>query len=169
MTVAFRPAEFRDRAFVLDSWLASYRNSHTAGLVGMRDWFAVMWPVLAKLLDRPQTTTIVAYDPDEVAGLTDLRGWIAADVSPGPPLVLYVFVKEADRRAGLARRLFRAVGVDPEKPFLFACKTAPVAELMRARKLPLARFNPLAARYDSKVKTNHERPEPEIEILRARR
>jgi GNAT superfamily N-acetyltransferase len=151
VTVAFRPAELSDRRFIVGAWMMSFRTSHSAGLIAMDDWVGVMRPQIEKLLEREGTTTVVAYDPDEPAGLTDLQGFIAADVTPGSlPLVLYVYVKEPYRRWGYARGLFRAIGVDPERPFLYACKTAVVAELARLRKIPSARWDPLAARYPNK-------------------
>jgi GNAT superfamily N-acetyltransferase len=151
MTIAFRPAELADRRFIVLNWLSSYRTAHTAGLIAMEDWHDVMWPQVEKLLDRPTSTTFVAYDPDESDRLVDLHGFIAADITPGPPLVLYVYVKDAYRRAGIARGLFEAIGVDPRRPFLYACKTPIVAELAEQRKIPCAKFDNNAARYPSKI------------------
>jgi GNAT superfamily N-acetyltransferase len=62
-----------------------------------------------------------------------------------PALVLFVFVKQNYRREGIGRALFSAVGVDVTKPFLYACNTVTASRL--ASKAPLAKFNPLAARF----------------------
>lgn len=129
-------------------------TSYSAGLVPIEDWFTSMRPHFVKLLARPGMQTIVAYekdDPDFFYGL------IAADpteqrvsmkdggVKWWPALVLYVLVKQNFRKRGIARALFKAVGVDPEKPFLYAANTQQASRL--ASKVPQAKFNPLAVRF----------------------
>jgi GNAT superfamily N-acetyltransferase len=158
VTVAFRPADRADRSFICDAWVSSYRFAHTAGFISMERWHRVMWQEVEHALDRPTTTTIVAYEPEETDRRVDLQGFI-------------VFVKENYRRAGYAAGLLNAIGIDARAPFLYACKTAVVAELARLRKIPCARFDPIAARYPSKTppRRDHvERSETIIEQARPR-
>lgn len=178
MTVAFRRADLADRRFICDAWVSSYRTAHAAGLIAMEDWHSVMWRQVEKILDRSSTTTLVAYEPEETDRRVDLQGFIAADITAGLPLVFYVFVKENYRRAGYAAGLLHAIGIDARAPFLYACKTAVVADLVRLRKIPCAKWDPLAARYPQKnaprrdhVRDRTEadqqaRPEPVVIIRR---
>lgn len=148
----YRKAEAGDRVFVDYAWLDSYKWAHAAGMIHMDDWRDVMLPQIARIRNRPRAVTIVAEEP------TALAGFICAEPSGDPPLVFYVYVKEAYRRSGIARGLFRAAGVDPQSRFVYACKTAVVSELFG--KVPRARFDPYAARFDEyrpRREAHHER------------
>lgn len=129
-----------ERAFVISSWASSYKHSHYAGLISSEDWAPVMHAQLGKLLDRPTTRTIVAWDPPAF-----LYGHIVGDTAAPMPVVHYVYVKDPFREAGIARGLFAALGVDPGRPFLYTSRTSWAARL--AGKIPLARLTPAAARY----------------------
>lgn len=155
MKLAFRPAaNDADMTFVVESFLTSQRTSYSAGLIMMDDWFDVMRPQFMKALTRTGMRTIVAYEKNDPEFI---YGWIAADpdeqrveerdrsIRWWPALVLYVYVKAPYRKEGIARALFEAVGVDPQKPFLYACNTQTASRL--ASKVPLARFHPLVARF----------------------
>ena len=58
---------------------------------------------------------------------------------------MFVFVKVNFRKRGIARGLFEAVGVDVGKPFVYASNTVTASRL--ASKTPLAKFQPLVARF----------------------
>jgi hypothetical protein len=149
--VVFREMTPADRHFVVSSWAQSFRAADTAGFIQVEDWYPVMDAQVSKALDRPDVRTIVACNarsPDQ------LHGFITADTEERPPLVYYVFVKEAYRRGGngrlwkgpgLARQLFAAIGVDPSGPFNFVCSTP--WERTLKRKIPLARWRPLWGRF----------------------
>lgn len=161
MKVGVRPCETAsDRTFVISSWLDASRTSYSSGLIAMEDWYTVMWPQYEKARARDGMQTLVAFeetDPDFTYGFIvadpteqrvrerdqSIRWW--------PALVLFVFVKQNFRREGVARRLFEAVGIDPRKPFLYACNTQQASRL--THKVPQARFNPLVARFP---KEKHE-------------
>lgn len=130
----------RDRPFVIGTWSANYKNSHYAGIVQSEDWPDVMHEAIRKILDRPGTRTLVAYDPPSF-----LYGAIVGDTSGPMPVVYWVYVKDPYRGAGIARGLFAALGVDPAREFLYTCRT--IACVRLADKIPLARFTPGAARY----------------------
>lgn len=143
--LAFRDAVDADQGLVLDSWLASFRNAHAAGLIAMADWRAVMGPQIVKLLRRPGVRVVVAYVPSEPPG-ADAVGWVAVESrARQPPLVLYVYVRHPYRRLGLARRLLERAGVTVDREWHYACKTGVVTKLQP--KLGRGKWTPLAARY----------------------
>lgn len=161
MKLAFRPADADERRClcpdkpedsrrcspVVAMWSASYKKSHYAGMIWHEDWAAVMHPQISRVLARPNLRTVIAYDADD----SDfIYGFIAADTSEPVPVVYYVYVKEPYRRHGIARSLFKAIGVDPTKRFVYTNKTGIVAEL--ARKIPSARFNNNEARYPKEAR-----------------
>lgn len=155
MSIIHRDATPEDRDFIISGWSASFRTSYAAGLIDMDHWSELMHPQLARYLDRDDVRTIVAVGTKRKSSL--VYGFIVADTTPQqelvdnretrewPALVYYVYVKAAYRKMGIARGLFEAVGIDPRSRFLYACKTPVVAHV--ASKLPLAKYNPLVARF----------------------
>lgn len=155
MKIGFRTAASADdMTFVLSSWLDASRTSYSAGLIAMADWYTIMWKQYEKAMCRPDMRTVVAYEKTDPGFL---YGFIVADpteqcvpqknggVHYWPALVLFVFVKQNYRREGIARRLFEAVGVDSARPFVYSCNTVTASRL--ANKVPLAKFDPLVARF----------------------
>lgn len=151
--IAVRDARAGDESFVVSTWSASFKTSHSAGLIQSEDWATVMHEQIAKVLARAGARTLVAYERTDPSFL---YGFIAGDTTDARmPVVFYVYVKEPYREAGwengkrigdgYARQLFRALGVDPARPFVYVCKTPIVSRL--AGKIPMARWNPLVARY----------------------
>lgn len=179
-SLAHRTATKADRAFVVDSFISSYRTAHTAGLISMADWRQIMAVQIVGLLDRPGVDTIVAYRPGEDPGTADIYGWIAVearrehgdeghpiyldcpachdlDIRPQEPMVVYVYVKAPYRKLGIARGLLKAAGIEPGDPFDYAAKTAVVSKLRH--KIPAARWNPLRARFAPKTRPPTEKTE----------
>lgn len=156
-SLAFRLAKEADMPLVVDSWIDSYRTAHAAGLIPMAIWRETMERVLFDhVFPRRGVEIWVAYHPGEEGTKADLYGWIAIErnvVIPSrhgtkeipSPLVHYVFVKQAYRRLGIARGLFRAAGVSLAEPFFYSCKTGVVSELKD--KAPCARWAPLIVRF----------------------
>lgn len=152
--ISFRPAEPKDRKFIVESWKDSFRTAYTAGLISMDDWADVMRPQIEKILDRP-IDVIVAYETEDTEALADLIGWIGFEKLPDGPYVYYVYVKYPYRNQGVATALFKAAGINPKKPFSYACSTRHVREL--STKIPLARWQPMIARHapgDSDTRRN---------------
>lgn len=150
MTVAFRPAERRDREFIVGAWETSYQDAHTSGMIPMVMWASVMRPVVEHYLDRAGTKTIVAYNPDDVGGVAELHGFISGEPDERPPIVFYVYVTQPFRRAGIARRLFGALGINPDRPFQYMCSTPIVPTILNpqdGRRRLLATWRPNIARY----------------------
>jgi GNAT superfamily N-acetyltransferase len=149
MTISHRPALTADRQFIVTTWSASYKKSHSAGLVTADDWAGIMHPQLEKILDRTDARAMIATeksDPDF------FYGWIAGDTSESVPVVYFVYVKQPYRRTGIARGLLKAFGVDPSRPFVYVCKTGIVATL--SPKIPFARFNNNEVRYSKESRRN---------------
>lgn len=156
----YRDAILDDRPFVVGTWSSSYKSAHAAGMIASEDWATIMHSQIEKLIDRPGTRTIVAYDRVS-RGQDFLYGFVSGDPTLVVPVVFYLYVKgpfrsqeDADgKRNGPrhARGLFAALGIDPAKSFRYACRTAILSRL--ADKIPRARFDPGAARY-----TTHEEP-----------
>ena len=163
--IAYRDADLRDvvgnseRRFCIDAWLKSMKSSHAAGLIDAYQWYAVMIPQLDRIWARPGVRTMIAYNPETRPGdAAGLLGFICAEPDSAPPLVYYVSVKEAYRRMGIAQKLFKAIGISPTKRFDYACKTAVLSyPSTLVEKVPLAKWNPVGARYDRDNRRNSER------------
>jgi hypothetical protein len=140
MKVGHRDADGEDLSFVVSTWSRSFKASPTAGMIADDDWAGVMHAQIRKLLARPGVRTVVAFDQDDPQFLF---GFIAGD--PELRVVHYLYVKQPYRRAGHARRLFGALGIDPLLPFRFTCWTYAVPEL--GSKVPRAAYDPNLARY----------------------
>lgn len=137
-----------ERKFVVDGWAATYRDANTSGMIQVEDWYSVMIPQINKVLDKPEVVTIVASSSLAGTG-ADLLGFIVADPADNPPLVYYVMTKEHYRRgghgrlwpsAGLARQLFGAIAIDPDRPMNYVCST-PACRLLE-RKIPYGKWRP---------------------------
>ncbi len=161
--IAYRHAIPADRRFIVSGWSSSYRLSLTAGMIAMDDWADVMHPQIEKVLRRPDCETIVAYETDDPGSGAQHYGFISADRSGTIPLLFYVYVKQAYRRGktlgmaiGIGRGLFRAAGIDPSAPLEYTYKTIAATEL--SRKIPLAKWRPLKARFskDSPKPKEHD-------------
>ena len=145
MTIAVRPIATADRRFVISSWVASTRHLRRSIVIQDADWWTLMFPQVEKAIDRPGVHTLVAYETDDTDHVADLYGFITADTSESPPLVYFVYVKEAYRRAGIASRLFAAVGVNPSARFDYVVRVPLLSAL--SEKIPLAKHNPEPAIY----------------------
>lgn len=137
----YRKATEADRIFIDYGWLDAYRWAHAAGMIHMDDWRDVMLPQIARVRSRPKTVTMVAEENGSPVG------FMCAE--PGDlPLVFFVYVKAPYRKAGYARGLFKAIGIDPQERFVYACKTPVVTEITQRYKIPCAKWDPYAARFD---------------------
>jgi hypothetical protein len=141
MRIQHRDADGEDDlAFVVSTWSRAFKASPTAGMIADEDWAGVMHGQIRKLIARPGVRTVVACDPAEPRFL---YGFIAGD--PELRVVHFCYVKQPFRRAGCARGLFNALGIDPLLPFRFTCWTYAVPEL--GAKTPRATYDANLARY----------------------
>ena len=143
MTIAYRPAELDDAQFVVPTWSRAFKQSRSAGMIADEDWAFIMHPQIQKVLARPGVQTIIAYENTDPSFR---YGWISG--TPGTPeipaVVYFCYVKEAFRRAGYARGLFAAIGIDPYERFRYTCWTPVIPKLQHA--IPHAKHVPEFAR-----------------------
>lgn len=155
VTLGFRAMAATDRDLVVSGWSSSLRMSHYAGFISMKRWASVMHVEINATLDHPDVSTLVAEEIGETdhMGRSFLYGFITwSSTLTAMPYVFYCYVKRPYRRGteqgmvqGHAAQLFAAAGIDPTKPFSYACRTGVCAQL--ARKVPLAEFDPLPGRF----------------------
>lgn len=158
MSLAYRPADVHDVGCIVGTWLDSYKNAHSAGLIAMDQWKSVMEPQVRRVLARAGVEAFVAYHPGETDHIADLYGWIVVERGHDQPLVHYCYVKSAYRKQGIARGLFRIASVDPAAPFFYTCKTYVVHELRNRSLIAASRWQPLIAR---RPEDQHRRPRGE--------
>ncbi len=144
MNILHRPATRDDRAFMIPMWSASYKKSHSAGIISTDSWATVMHREIEIILDRPGMRGVVAVEKSDPQFA---YGFIIGDTEDiiDAPVVAYVYVKEPYRRSGIARGLFAALGVEPSQRFIYPCRTGIVSKL--SSKIPFARFNNNEVRY----------------------
>lgn len=157
MTAIIRPMAPSDRQFVISTWSSSYRMSPYAGPLSMATYADVMHREIERIIEHRTTRVLVAAEPGEVdhEGRPFLYGFgaFSAEVLVGAKYVYYIYVKTPYRQGkarhglhlGYAAQLLAAHGIDPAKPFAYACRTSYCDTL--ARKIPLATFDPFPARY----------------------
>lgn len=167
MSLAYRPAEPEDLSFIIESFLDSFRTSRAAGLISMETWKEVMRPEWARILARPGIEVYVAYHPGDDSRLADLYAWLVIEreyeipanllrsgrrsremVPADVPLVHYCFTKQAYRRMGVMKGLFRVAGLG--KKWNYSTRTPVVSAMTEAGKLPHARWLHLVARYEKR-------------------
>jgi hypothetical protein len=163
MSVDIRIRRMRpdDTAFVIDTWVETFRNTYAAGVVPMKFYQADYRKYVATLLADREPDVLVAYDAAaEVAG-AELLGYLVFETSATfpagrrmktvGPVVHYCYVKEYMRGHGLARALFAAAKIDQHGELYFTFKPTEHDRKPDAKKwkdtIPRARWNPLIARY----------------------
>lgn len=107
LPVAYRRSRDEDRAFVLSTWLRSYKARGMAYGVDSASYYAGQRVVAERLLDALGATVACADDDDDV-----IYGWIVSDGQ----IVHYAYIKRELRHCGLEECLLSEAGVDPGKP-----------------------------------------------------
>lgn len=111
LPLVLRPGVPEDLAFIVDSWVMSFRGqaiARDAGRGYMRD---MKW-LVRRLLE--QCAILVAADEDEPGAIW---GWAATRGNA----ILYVFVRREFRRQGIAKRLLAPYLTKPT--VIYAAKT----------------------------------------------
>jgi GNAT superfamily N-acetyltransferase len=145
VTIAIRPMQPDDRAFVVSAWSSSLRMTRDVPFIPMSRWADVMRPIVEQLLDRPGPRTFIAHG-------SVLYGFITAE----PGYVYYAYVAQPFRRQGICRALFAAAHIDPAARWGYACRTRASWEILvlpvlkgGASRAPLAFYDPYRARFDN--------------------
>lgn len=103
----FRTLEPDDYNFVLSSWARSFRGSRWAGNVPNHRQPGVVKDEIDSLLSRGAVITLAVFEDDS----TYIIGWCCHELSKGGVSVIhYVFVKEDDRKSGMATELLSRAG-----------------------------------------------------------
>lgn len=100
-----------DVAFITNSWLKSYRESHSVDSIPNRVYYWYHHKILEQLLARSAVVVLCnEEDPDQILA------WACVEKLVDKVLVIhYLYVKHAFRKQGLARRLMGFL-FDKEKP-----------------------------------------------------
>lgn len=145
MTISIRDAQPADIKFVVSSWVAATRHLPRKTPIPDDAWWPTMYPLIERQLQRSDVRTLVAADPDSADHVADLFGFIVAIPRVSPAVVMFCYVKEAYRRAGIGRRLMFAMGIDPSKRFDYTTHVPLLFSL--TDKIPLAKQRCEAAMY----------------------
>jgi GNAT superfamily N-acetyltransferase len=145
VAISHRDATEDDLKFVVSSWSRAYKSSPAAGIIATEDWPIIMHATLKKLVARPGTRTVLAYESSDP---WFLYGFICGDVTNRVPVVHFCYVKEAHRKTGIGRRLLSALGVSPYEAFNYSCWTHVILKIQH--RIPYARHAPEWARYPDK-------------------
>jgi ribosomal protein S18 acetylase RimI-like enzyme len=127
--VSLRPAHAADTAFVVDSWLKSFRSS--SGDVPGPIYWRSHREVVDALLQR--ANVLVACNPEDAS---QIFGWAAFEKRAGVLVLHYLYVKEPFRRYGIATRLLRTLSA---KGCQYTHHTKAFARMARTWR---AHFNP---------------------------
>ena len=146
--VGIREAEVRDRAFVMDSWLRSFRLSHFAGPIAMKRYRDVYSEEIADLVMRPKCSVTVAYNSDAP---DQLFGFLCFEDGYRYPLIHYIYIKAAFRRRGVGTLLTKDAGIKLNRRFLYTYRTALAHDLTRrGAEFERGKYSPLSARFSPK-------------------
>jgi GNAT superfamily N-acetyltransferase len=122
----YRPSE--DKAFVYSTWLRNYKHSsYFAKRIKPVVFFAGHHAILDHLSRKASFKVFVACHRDDP---TQILGYLACEPDGEKPTVHFVFVKEAFRKMGIARRLFTKAGINIDACH-FTHWTLPVDEFIR--------------------------------------
>ena len=123
-----RRMEERDRAFIMSSWLSSFKSSPYTGPIAMLRYWDVYKREIESLL--PWTTVLVAT-PREADLEDEIHGWVCCEPQMPTFLVHYVYVKLTCRRERVASTLLLAAGLHPRREFAFTYRTEAGDELRK--------------------------------------
>lgn len=157
MVIKLRTAEERDGRFIRDAWRESYFDAHAAGALDRETYHVAYRAAIPNIIARAGGKVLVAtldVDDDEILGFAAYERGAHQHRKQRctAPVLHYVYVKNAYRRFGVARKLLGAAELGDRFEHTF--KTADFAAI--ARKLwpdpsapsgTRARFDPLIVRF----------------------
>jgi len=112
--VLIREMETQDIPFVFNSWLKSYANSPTVKFVDRTIYFNEQHKVIERILVKQKT--LIACDKDSP---DNIFGYICFGELQNVFVVHYLYVKNIDRKLGIARQLLEATKHDFSTVFAF--------------------------------------------------
>lgn len=120
-----------DIAFIVDSWLKSYRGSTFARYVRGDEYYTGHRHAIERAMRRAATTILVAHAPDDTE---TILGWICYE---HPGVLHYLFVRPLVRKLGVSRQLIEAL---PEEPVFYSHFTLALNGILR--RMPRAVYSP---------------------------
>lgn len=90
----------RERALVAQSWIHTWKNAPENHRKPWGDYKALHAPLVDEILNRPDTTVLVAADPANIA-----VGWMAFARWPSIDIVHWLWVQMQHRQRGIAMTL----------------------------------------------------------------
>lgn len=101
-----------DIAFILDTWMKSYRLSHFAKWMHDATYYTQHQNIVRACLTAPTNTTIVVCDPEDEDMILGYCCHAAND-----PIVYYIYIKRPFRGLGLGSHLLNYARSElPERP-----------------------------------------------------
>ncbi len=165
--IGYTPAREGDMRFIRHSWVESFRTSHYAGMIPMKDYFRIYHDILREIMDRGGVKVLVAYNPSHP---TQIFGFCCYEVGFTLPMVHYVYIKEDFRQLpkkdntftkGLATMLLGECGIDPKEDFYYTFKTGSWSRLTRwGAPFCGGIYRPLFARFNKDEAQKHEKDHP---------
>ena len=127
-----------DLPLIYNSWLRSFKKQNDVDQNGLPGW--MYWRYyhekIEETLARAETRVLCAEAEPDI-----IFGWICFEHAPTFTVVHYLYVKNAFRKIGLARRLVGGAGLDVARVvYTYSCRTA---RELTAAKCEVAEFIPI--------------------------
>lgn len=114
VSIGIRPVDLSregEAAFILRSWLRSYKNcSEFARRILPDLFFQEHQPLVKRILERSQT--LIAHAPEDPE---TIFGFLTCEPTRTPPTLHFAFVKKEFRNFGIFSQLFAASGLSPSE------------------------------------------------------
>lgn len=134
--IVIRDIDPDDVPFVYSSWLQSYRHgSKQAQKIRKSVYFAFQHKLIERILLRGAAVKVATPEDDT----TTILGYVVAEHPEGLAVLHYLYVKEAFRSLGIAKKLLASARPEAT-PAVFTHST--VAGDVFARRIPGLSFNP---------------------------
>lgn len=136
--IAYRPGVPRDKNFILNSMMTSFRDAPCNKLLG-REEYNRYHDVFTRLLEVCKVTVAVSpEDHDQILGYAITASFGEAKV------LVYVYVKHVFRRMGIGQGILSAAGISLKKPFfyLYLSRAGSIIRSRNREKYGQAVFNP---------------------------
>jgi hypothetical protein len=102
MSFHIRPAKKEDVAFLLDSWMKSWRVNKFSGCIPNNEFYSVTRNNIENLVARGSKFRVAVLDKDEDA----ILGWICYEkLKSGDDCVHYMYVKDPYLKMGIGNKL----------------------------------------------------------------
>ncbi len=131
LNTTFTAAQDVDHPFIMSSWLQSYRASPAGSRVRLDMQYYAWQHALSEVLLARSTVLVARPEGSD----SFLNGWVCGEEWHGTPVVHYVYVKKAYRRAGMGEALVDGLLTELQcrGPGLFTHDRLPGATVARER------------------------------------